>query len=275
MVELVVSQGRVADRTEGAIRGALLTGQALAERTGRPVRTVGRPSDPRADGWQEALVDAAPTLDAVGEAVGAVLDAGRVPVMVASTCATSVATLPLVARHRPGVVVVWIDAHADFNTPDTTWSGYLGGMVLAAGCGLWDSGYGCGVDPRDVVLVGARDVDDAEQELLREHGVRVLAPAEATPERLAEIVGDREVWFHVDWDVLEPGAVPAAYRVPGGLTPEQVGRLLAAVPAERVAGVELAEFEASGTPADEDAVAAILRAVEPLVAGLTAQEPRG
>lgn len=269
MLDLVVSQGRVADRTAGAIDGARRTGETLAARTGRPVHTIGSPSEPRTDDWAEALPAARSTLRAVRDAVGSALDAGRVPVLAASTCATSVATLPLVAAHRPDAVVLWFDAHADFNTPQTTYSGYLGGMVLAAGCGLWDSGHGAGVDPGNVVLVGARDIDEAERALLDTHGVRVLSPAQSTPERVADLVAGRDVWVHVDWDVLEPGWVPTAYRVPEGLHPEQVAALLAAVPVERLVGLELAELEVSGVAADDArAVATVLDTAGPLVSRL-------
>jgi arginase len=48
------------------------------------------------------------------------------------------------------------DAHADYNTPASTPTGYLGGMVIAALCGLWDSGYGAGLAPDRTILVGAR-----------------------------------------------------------------------------------------------------------------------
>ncbi len=269
MLDLIVSQGRVADRTAGAIPGALLTARALGERTGRPLRIVGEPSAPRTDDWSESLPAAAGTLSAMRDAVSASLDAGHVPLMVASTCATSLASLPVAAAAQPDALVLWVDAHADFNTPQTTGSGYLGGMVLAAACGLWDSGHGAGVDPRNVVLLGARDIDDAEQDLVDEHGVRVLPPAQSTPERLREIVGDRKVWVHIDWDVLEPGFVPAAYRVPEGLAPTRVEELLGAVPVDSVAGVEIAEFESGGDVPDDDAVATIVRTVAPLVDALT------
>lgn len=268
MIDLVVSQGRVADRTAGAIPGALLSAEAFAGRTGRALQVVGEPSAARTDDWSEALPAAAATLTGLRDAVAASLTAGGTPVMVANTCAASLATLPLVAQHHPDAVVLWIDAHGDFNTPATTWSGYLGGMVVAAGCGLWDSGHGAGLDPRNVVIVGGRDIDDAEQELLDAHGVRVLSPGESTPERVREVVGDREVWIHIDWDVLEPGSVPAACRVPGGLLPEQVAAVLGAVRPDRVAGLELAELEATGTAADATAVAAILSTVEPLLGAL-------
>ena len=51
-------------------------------------------------------------------------------------------------RHVPDVRVLWLDAHGDFNTPETTPSGFLGGMCLAAACGRWDAGFGRRSSPR-------------------------------------------------------------------------------------------------------------------------------
>jgi arginase/N-omega-hydroxy-L-arginine amidinohydrolase len=59
------------------------------------------------------------------------------------------------------------------------------------------------------------------------------------------------VWIHVDWDVLEPGYIPAAYRVGDGLLPHQIAAIFAALPAGSVCGVELAEFEAGDTAVPE------------------------
>jgi arginase len=263
--DLIVSQGRAADRTAGAIPGAALTAAMLAERLGAAPVVCGVPSPARDDDWREALPAAGETLHAVAAAVGATLDAGRVPLLVANTCSVSLATLPLAAA-RADATVLWIDAHGDFNTPDTTGSGYLGGMVVAAACGVWESGHGAGLDPRRVVIVGGRDIDEAEGRLLAEHGVRVVAPADATPDVVLPLLGDDPVWVHVDWDALEPGHVPAAYAVPGGLLPGQVRLLLAALPPERIAGVELAELEATGdAAADARAVATIDEIVAPLL----------
>ena len=57
--------------------------------------------------------------------------------------------------------------------------------------------------------------------------------------------GDRPVWIHVDWDVLEPGSVPAAYAIEAGLSPEALRAIFAEIPRQQIIGVELAEFEAS------------------------------
>nr|WP_243752310.1 arginase family protein [Leucobacter weissii] len=224
--------------------GARLTGEALGTYLGvRPV-VIGNPSAPQEDRWEESLPAAKPVLDGLRKALRAALDAGETPVLATNTCAASLATLPEVASREPEAVVLWIDAHGDFNTPETTESGYLGGMVLAAACGRWESGHGAGLDPKRVALVGARDIDPQERRLLDDAGVRILGPSESTPQNVTEFVDGRPVWIHVDWDVLEPGYVPAAYRVPEGLFPHQVAELFAAIPRELIRGVEFAEFEA-------------------------------
>lgn len=242
-VDVIISQGRVGDRTTGALPGARRTGEALASLLSVDPRIVGTPSAAATDDWSQSLPAASDTLTALRETLRESLDAGRVPVLATNTCGASIGTLPTVAERFPDAVVLWIDAHGDFNTPQTTESGYLGGMVLAAACGLWDSGHGAGLDPAQVVVVGGRDIDPAEQELLDLHGITVLAPAESTPARVAEIVAGRDVWIHVDWDVLEPGYIPAAYRVGEGLLPHRIAGIFAALSPEQVRGVELAEFE--------------------------------
>jgi arginase/N-omega-hydroxy-L-arginine amidinohydrolase len=241
---VIVSQGRVADRTAGALVGARLTGNALGDYLDTEPVVVGVPTAPADDDWSESLPAANATLVALRRALVASLDNGLTPVLATNTCAASLATLPEVAARFPDAVVLWIDAHGDFNTPATTESGYLGGMVLAAACGLWDGGHGSGLNPRQVALVGARDIDPAERELLDGAGVRILAPSESTPEKLLDFIAGRPVWIHIDWDVLEPGYIPAAYKVPEGLLPHQVAALLAAIPKSALRGIELAEFEA-------------------------------
>lgn len=241
--DLIISQGRVADRTDGALRGALAAGAALSDHLGRVPVVIGTPEPSRVDDWSEALPSASGTLHGLRDALTSVMDAGRTPLLLTNTCAASLATLPTVAARHPDAVVLWIDAHGDFNTPQTTESGYLGGMVLAAACGLWDSGHGAGLDPTQVIVVGGRDIDSAEQQLLDAAGVTVLAPSDSTPQKVAALVAGREVWIHVDWDVLEPGYIPAAYRVPDGLRPHQIADIFAALRPDQVRGVELAEFE--------------------------------
>lgn len=250
-LSIIVSQGRVADRTAGALVGARLTGEALADLLGVRPTVVGEPAAPAQDDWTLSLPAARDTLEALGRELSAALDEGSTPVLATNTCAASLATLPEVASRFPDAVVLWIDAHGDFNTPETSDSGYLGGMVLAAACGLWESGHGAGLDPRRVALVGARDIDPAEQQLLDAAGVRIFPPGQSTPAELASFIDGRPVWIHVDWDALEPGYIPAAYRVSQGLLPRHIAAIFASLPPGSVKGVELAEFEAGGAEVPE------------------------
>jgi len=265
--DLIVSQGRIADRTPGAIAGATLTAEAIERITGLRPTVVGTPDDARQDDWSLSLPQARPTLLGLEKAVSQALQRGNTPLVVANTCSASLATLPAVAREHPDLVVLWIDAHGDFNTPKITESGYLGGMVLAAACGLWDSGHGSGLDPARVILVGARDIDPAEADLLRKAGVRIVAPSGATPEAIKALVENAPIWIHVDWDVLEPNHVPAAYAVADGVLPEALRAIFQAVPTTQLAGLEVAEFEASGHKGQDDAaLACLVDILAPLIA---------
>ena len=84
----------------------------------------------------------------------------------------------------PDACVLWLDAHADFNTPDTTPSRFLGGMCLAGACGVWDTGFdGPALDPTRVVMSGVRDLDRASAMLLDAHRRRADRPAEPAGRR--------------------------------------------------------------------------------------------
>ena len=136
--EIIFCQGRIANRTPGAIEGAAKTARALQELTGLSPRSVGAPSPPRQDDWSSSLPEAIGTLTELQSEVADIFRRGQRPLMAMNTCSASLATLPVVARVHPEATILWIDAHGDFNTPETAGSGYLGGMVLAAVCGLWE-----------------------------------------------------------------------------------------------------------------------------------------
>ena len=128
-------RGRTSDRTPGAGEGA----EALARLLGG--RVVGSPGEPEVRDWSVDLPDAGPVLEAAVAELEAAFAQGALPVLTASDCSICIATLPAVVAHEPAAHVAWIDAHGDFNTPDTTPSGFLGGMCLAAACGRWDAGW--------------------------------------------------------------------------------------------------------------------------------------
>jgi arginase len=231
-------RGRTSDRTDGAGAGA----QALAERLGG--RVIGEASPGRPRDWSEDLPEARPVLEAAAAELSAALDQAELPVLTASDCSICIATLPTVAARVPGVRIVWIDAHGDFNTPDTTPSGFLGGMCLAAACARWDAGWPETIDPASVHFLGVRDLDPGEREELAAAGVQTGVPSEGP------------VYVHLDVDGLDPDVMPVQFPVPGGLGLDEVrGVLRELADAGRLVGIEVTALE---DPAHAETVAALL-----------------
>jgi arginase len=166
-------------------------------------------------------------------------EADALPVVLAGNCMTAVGTL---AGLGGTPAVLWFDAHGDFNTPETTASGFLDGMALAMLTGrcwanLVRTVHGFQPVPeRDVVLLGARELDAGERLLLDGSEIALLAPAQARTQLapvLAKLSG-REAYVHLDLDALDPADGRAnGLAAPGGFTVddacsalEQIGHTL-------------------------------------------------
>jgi arginase family enzyme len=217
---------RTSDRGAQAAAGS----GELAELLG--ARVIGSPGVPRDARYADDLRDSRGCLLEAGGQVDDALEAGRVPILLAGECSVCVSTLPLVVRRCTDVRVLWLDAHPDFNTPATTTSGYLGGMGLAGACGLWDTGFGAGLDPGRVIMHGVRDVDGGERVALDTCGVyRIDEPAQ---------LAGLELFVHVDLDVIDPDFHPAKFPAPGGLSPSALRDFLAATMAvATIVGAEI------------------------------------
>jgi arginase len=242
---LTVFNARAGDHNERGMAGARMIGAELAERLGVEATLVGNPEPALNQGWAEELAAATPALRLMADRYEEIYAAGLTPVTALSRCAVALATLPVVARHHPDAVVLWFDSHADLNTPANTTTGYLGGLALSGPMGLWDSGFGSGLDSAKVILGGARDIDPAEQELIDGGTVRLLPVGPSMSAELKRMIGDRPVYFHLDCDVLEPGIVPTDYQVPGGMTLADLRAIAEVLAENRVVGVELGEFEST------------------------------
>jgi arginase len=164
------------------------------------------------------------------------------PVVVSGDCTAALGTVAGLQQAGVSPGIVWFDAHGDVQTPETTASGYLGGMPLRllAGYrpGLIADKLGLRPVPEDrIVLVGARDLDPPEISYLAGAPVR---RADVT----ADLTGPPGVpWYvHVDLDVLDPAAVPGLrYPAPGGPSAGQLAAALGALMATgRVAAVGVA-----------------------------------
>ena len=146
----------------------------------------------------------------LNSAVQSALASGALPVVLTGSCLSAQGIL---AAARQPVGVIWLDAHADFNTPETTVSGYLDGMALAVTSGRCFHALGhsvSGFEPipdERLLLVGARALDPLEAELLSKSGVARIGTETFNQlpgalARLRSIVST--AYLHVDLDVLDP-----------------------------------------------------------------------
>jgi arginase len=267
-VSVVALLCRTADRTPGGVRGAQTLAPLIGKRLGVEPRTIGTPAEPRANGYDEDLRDSRGCLLEAGGQIDDALSGGRVPVLAAADCSIAVTTLPIALRHRPDAKVLWLDAHGDYNTPDTSGSGYLGGMCLAGACGEWDPGLGDTIDPERLVLAGVRDLDDGERELLERSAATVIgASVVETLVAVKNAVDGAPVFIHLDLDVIDPEEFPAAVPAPGGLSSDKLYDLMEAVAEDsELVGVEVTAFEA---PDDQDELAdaaeTAMRVLDPLL----------
>ncbi len=171
--------------------------------------------------------------------VRAVLRSGRVPVVIGGDHSCAVGTVSGVVAHyrkkKEPVGLIWVDAHGDMNTPDSSPSGNVHGMPLAALLGMGRSELtdiefrGQKVAPERVALIGIRDLDHAEREIIAASGVRVFTMtdidehgiATVTRDAIAAASGDGEHRFHVSFDLdgVDPRWAPGVgTRAEGGLT---------------------------------------------------------
>lgn len=144
---------------------------------------------------------------------------GERPVSIAGDCCSAIAVAAGLERAGIEPLFVWLDGHGDFNTPETSPSGYVGGMPLAMIVGRGDltltRAVGLTPVPEErVILTDARDLDPGEREAVAGSKIHHL-PSTAT--LLEHPLPERPIWVHFDADVVDPSESPAhSYRAPGG-----------------------------------------------------------
>lgn len=140
------------------------------------------------------------------------------PVVYAGDCVATIGVLAGLQRKGIDPTLIFFDAHGDFNTWDTTPSGFLGGMPVAmlTGRGEQTIVEGAGLRPLTddrVIHVGARDLDPGEDEALESSSITVVSVDQLAHTDLPP----GPLYVHVDVDVVDPEEVPAAnYPAPGG-----------------------------------------------------------
>ena len=161
--------------------------------------------------WPEAASICEDTLEAQIEATARELPAR--PLVLGGCCCAHIGAVRELARRHGRIGVVWIDAHGDLNTPESSPSGNVWGMPLRL---LIDAGD---VQAADVILLGARSLDPPEAVFIEEAGIR---------RELGEL--PEKVYVALDADVVEPGELEVFMPEPGGMRLGELEALLASIP---------------------------------------------
>jgi arginase len=192
------------------------------------------PWQPPTDGYRH-LAEVVAWNRAVMDAVGSALRAGMLPILLGGDHCLGVGSITAVANHCRAVGkklrVLWLDAHADFNTHDVTPSGNIHGMPVACLCGIGPDaltrlgGSMPAVAPAQVRQIGIRSVDEGEKALVKEHGLDVydmryideVGMKRTMEEALADVDDNTHLHVSFDVDFLDPSIAPGVgTTVPGG-----------------------------------------------------------
>ena len=193
------------------------------------------PSGPNSAKYLNQIVSAC---SALADMVDRAIREGRFPLVLGGDHSVAVGTIAGVShaakQRQEKIGVIWIDAHADMNTPETSPSGNIHGMPLACCIGKGPAeltnilGYAPKVDPANVVLIGVRDVDAIERQCVRESGVTAFTMRDIDERGLREVMdralaiagaGTAGIHLSLDMDVVDPDEAPGVGTpVRGGMT---------------------------------------------------------
>lgn len=168
-------------------------------------------------------------------AVNNAVKKNEVPLILGGDHSIAIGTLAGLGNHYENLGVIWFDAHADINTPDSTPSGNIHGMPLAISLGLGDErlthlmGYAPKIKKENIIIIGARSIDDGERVLIKELGIKVYTMHEIDRLGMTYVMEDAisylkgrhvdGVHLSLDLDALDPLYTPGVGTpVLGGIT---------------------------------------------------------
>lgn len=182
--------------------------------------------------YLEPIVKAAEEL---ADLVTTALQDGEFPLILGGDHSIALGSISGVARVHKDIGVIWLDAHADFNTEETSPSGNIHGMILAALAGLGNErltnigGWSPKINKQNIVIVGARSLDrPGERELLRANNIHIFTMSDIDQRGISQVMqealaiagqGNNSIHLSLDMDALDPNEAPGVGTpVRGGLT---------------------------------------------------------
>ncbi|CAN5534578.1 arginase family protein [soil metagenome] len=188
-------------------------------------------------------------------------------ITIGGDCGADLASVQHAAAKNDAMALVWIDAHADLNTPEESPSRAFHGMVLRTLLGDGPESLVANALPAErVILAGTRALDDAELAYIETAGIMTFAPDALTPDSLTAALaasGATSVYLHVDLDVLDPAEFGSiGYPEPFGVTLTALLAVIAAAKAALpLAGAAVTEFAPASPDGAADDLGSILRII--------------
>ncbi|GAA0500505.1 arginase [Salinibacillus aidingensis] len=159
---------------------------------------------------------------------------GHFPLVLGGDHSIAIGTLAGIAKHAENLGVIWYDAHGDLNTGETSPSGNIHGMPLAVSLGIGNEKltqigkYAPKIRPENIVIVGARSLDEGEKKLIKDKGIKVYTMHEVDRLGMTQVMNDTieylkertdQVHLSLDLDGLDPQDAPGVGTpVVGGLS---------------------------------------------------------
>ena len=211
--------------------------------------------------------------------VRAAKEGGAFPLILSGNCNSSLGTLGGIDAQQVGII--WFDAHGDFNTPETTRGGFLDGMALATATGHCWTRMARGIPgftaiPEErVLMVGVRQLDDGEQELLQHSPVTLIRGEQIRASGLRQNLEQalvtlrsraQKIYLHIDLDVLDIQVGRAnSYAEPNGLFIEEMEQAITMIAQQfEVAAVAFTAYDPSCDP-EENILRAGLQLMEHVI----------
>ncbi len=205
-------------------------------------------------------VDSAKALNSkISEAIH---NEGRFTIILAGNCNTAIGAIAGLKLARPGVI--WFDAHADFNTPDTTSSGFFDGMALSILTGNSWKRWGktipgfTPVSEQNIILIGARDFDSEEHKLLSSSAISLIQISDIRDSKKAALSqafqslsqNCEDLYLHIDLDVFNPAQLKAnEFSAEHGLSLAEIQEVLKEICTHfRVAAISFTSYNPSCDP---------------------------
>ena len=201
--------------------------------------------------------------ETIRELVRKALGVGECPIVLGGDHSIAIGTITGVAEHHRArnecIGLIWVDAHADMNTPDTSPTGNVHGMPLAHVLGIGEpslarlGGFAPKVAPENVALIGIRDLDEKEKETVRRSGVNAYTMRDIDERGMGAVIAESiqkasagTAGFHVSFDLdgMDPAVVPGVGTpVKGGIDWREGNLLLEAIAdSRRMTSFEIAEL---------------------------------